>query len=230
VASDIEKAETGSGEAAGPAAPGPGWRDRLQLWALAELFVLCGFAIAQPLLDVTGKSPDFFLFRRAGRLDIVALVLGVILLPALLIWGLEVTVGLVSERVRRFLHLAAVAGPVLRGQADLVVGSRTIGVRQPGAMTVFAVVANRTLGLACRLLFGVPLSDLGPFRAIRRDTLLDLGVRDRGQGWPLEMIGRAGQAGSGSAHRESSCRSNLPLPPPVVPHSTACHRGMHRHS
>jgi glycosyltransferase involved in cell wall biosynthesis len=91
--------------------------------------------------------------------------------------------------------LAAVAGPVLGGQADLVVGSRTIGTREPGAMTPFAVVANRALGLACRLLFGVPLSDLGPFRAIRRDTLLDLGVRDRGQGWPLEMIGRAGRAG-----------------------------------
>jgi glycosyltransferase involved in cell wall biosynthesis len=90
--------------------------------------------------------------------------------------------------------LAAVAGPVLGGQADLVVGSRIAGRRAPGAMTPFAVAANRTLGLACRLLFGVPLSDPGPFRAIRRDTLLALGVRDRGQGWPLEMIGRAGQA------------------------------------
>jgi len=91
--------------------------------------------------------------------------------------------------------LAVVAGPVLRGQADLVVGSRITGMREPGAMTAFAVAANRALGLACRLLFGVPLSDLGPFRAIRRDTLLALDVRDRGQGWPLEMIGRAGQAG-----------------------------------
>jgi glycosyltransferase involved in cell wall biosynthesis len=91
--------------------------------------------------------------------------------------------------------LVAVAGPVLGGQADLVVGSRTTGAREPGAMTPFAMAANRTLGLACRVLFGVPLSDLGPFRAIRRDTLLDLGVRDRGQGWPLEMVGRAGRAG-----------------------------------
>jgi glycosyltransferase involved in cell wall biosynthesis len=91
--------------------------------------------------------------------------------------------------------LLALAAPVLGGQADLVVGSRTTGRREPGAMTAFAVAANRLLGLACRLLFGVPLSDLGPFRAIRRDTLLVLGVRDRGQGWPLEMIGRAGQAG-----------------------------------
>jgi glycosyltransferase involved in cell wall biosynthesis len=91
--------------------------------------------------------------------------------------------------------LIAVAGPVLRGQADLVVGSRITGAREQGAMTAFAVVANRILGLVCRLLFGVPLSDLGPFRAIRRDTLLALGVRDRGQGGPRERIGRAGRAG-----------------------------------
>ena len=44
--------------------------------------MLSGFAIAQPLLDITGNSPDFFLFRRADRFDIVALVLGVLLLPA----------------------------------------------------------------------------------------------------------------------------------------------------
>jgi glycosyltransferase involved in cell wall biosynthesis len=91
--------------------------------------------------------------------------------------------------------LAAVVGPVVAGRADLVVGSRLAGLREPGAMPPFAVAANRVLGLACRLLFGVVLTDLGPFRAVRRDTLLALGIRDRGQGWPLEMIGRAGRAG-----------------------------------
>jgi glycosyltransferase involved in cell wall biosynthesis len=91
--------------------------------------------------------------------------------------------------------LAAVAGPVLDGRADLVVGSRITGAREQGAMTAFAAASNRALGLACRFLFGVALSDLGPFRAIRRDTLLALGVRDRGSGWPLEMVGRAGLAG-----------------------------------
>ncbi|HJW36766.1 MAG TPA: sulfatase, partial [Actinomycetes bacterium] len=107
MASDIDEVGTS------PAAPEQDDRrllDRLQLWALVELFVLSGFAIAQPLLDVTGKSPDFFLFRRADRLDIVLLVLGVTLLPALGIWALEVAVGLVSQTVRRFLHLAAVFG------------------------------------------------------------------------------------------------------------------------
>jgi glycosyltransferase involved in cell wall biosynthesis len=90
--------------------------------------------------------------------------------------------------------LPAVAGPVLAGEADLVVGSR-MARRAPGAMSALAVLENRLLGLACRLLFQVPLTDLGPYRAIRRDRLLGLGMTDRGSGWPLEMIARAGRAG-----------------------------------
>jgi hypothetical protein len=139
VASDIEKAEAGSGEAAEATAPGPGWRDRLHLWALVELFALCGFAIAQPLLDVTGQSPDFFLFRRADRLDIVALVLGVILLPALGIWGVEVLVGLTGERLRGWLHLAAVAG--LLSLVAVQVAKKLTDLRGPLVVAV-ALVAG----------------------------------------------------------------------------------------
>ncbi len=91
--------------------------------------------------------------------------------------------------------LAAVAGPVLDGSADLVLGSRLAGSRACGAMSPLAALENRLLAGLCRALFGVRLSDLGPFRAIRRDTLLALGVRDRAQGWPLEMVARAARAG-----------------------------------
>jgi glycosyltransferase involved in cell wall biosynthesis len=91
--------------------------------------------------------------------------------------------------------LPAVAGPVLAGTADLVVGSRAVGTREPGAMPALQRIENRMLGVACGLLFDVPLTDLGPFRAIRRDRLLELGIVDRGSGWPLEMVGRAGRAG-----------------------------------
>jgi Sulfatase len=83
---------------------------RVHPWALVELFVLSGFAIAQPLLDVIGRSPEFFLFRRADRLDILALVLGVTLLPALGVWAGEVLIGLANELLRRLVHLAAVMG------------------------------------------------------------------------------------------------------------------------
>jgi Sulfatase len=87
----------------------PIW-SRADLWALAELFALTGLAIAQPVLDVTGRSPDMFLFRRADRLDILLLVAAVTLLPALCIWLVELLVGLVSGTVRRHLHLVAVTG------------------------------------------------------------------------------------------------------------------------
>jgi Sulfatase len=140
VASDMDQARSD------PAAPEPeaadrrrGWADRLQLWALVELFVLTGFAIAQPLLEVTGKSPDFFLFRRADRLDIVLLVLGVTLLPALGIWALEVAVGLVSDTVRRFLHLAAVFG--LFTLLAVQVAKKLTDVRGP-VLVGIAVVAG----------------------------------------------------------------------------------------
>jgi hypothetical protein len=83
---------------------------RLHLWALVELFVLSGFAIAQPLLDVTGKSPDFFLFRRADRLDILLLVGLVTLLPPLGAWAVEVVAGLLGEPLRRLVHLICVTG------------------------------------------------------------------------------------------------------------------------
>jgi hypothetical protein len=148
VASEIDKAGTAPG---GPAPEesgddrGPRWRDRLHLWALVELFVLSGFAIAQPLLDVTGKSPDFFLFRRADRLDIVVLVLGVIVLPAFFIWGFEVAVGLVSETVRRWLHVAAVAG--LFALLAIQVAKKLTGLRGP----VVTVVALAVGALAAAL-------------------------------------------------------------------------------
>jgi hypothetical protein len=141
VASEIDKAGTAPGWPA-PEESGDDrglrWRDRLHLWALVELFVLSGFAIAQPLLDVTGKSPDFFLFRRADRLDIVVLVLGVIVLPAFFIWGFEVAVGLVSETVRRWLHVAAVAG--LFALLAIQVAKKLTGLRGPVVMVVALAV------------------------------------------------------------------------------------------
>jgi hypothetical protein len=51
-------------------------------WALAELFALTGLAIAQPLLDVTGKAPDFFLLHRSDRTQILLLMALIVLAPA----------------------------------------------------------------------------------------------------------------------------------------------------
>jgi hypothetical protein len=140
VARDVEQVQAGPTGAAqdGGSPRRRSLRDRLQLWALVELFVLCGFAIAQPLLDVTGRSPEFFLFRRADRLDIVAVALGLLLLPALGIWTAEVLTGLVSERARRYLHLAAVAGLV--ALVAIQVAKKLTGLRGPVVVAVALVV------------------------------------------------------------------------------------------
>jgi glycosyltransferase involved in cell wall biosynthesis len=89
-------------------------------------------------------------------------------------------------------HLPAVAAPVERGEADLVLGAR---LAEPGAWPLHARIANRALAAEVRRRTGARLRDLGPMRAARRDGLLALGIRDRRFGWPLEMVLRAIEAG-----------------------------------
>jgi Sulfatase len=107
---------------------------KADLWALAELFALTGLAITQPVLDITGKSPDMFLFRRADRLDILLLVLGVTVLPALSIWVVEMLAGLVSATLRRHLHLVAVTGLLTVLAVEVV--KTTTDLRGPGLAAV----------------------------------------------------------------------------------------------
>jgi uncharacterized protein len=81
----------------------------------------------------------------------------------------------------------ALVDPILSGQADMVIGSRTRGTREPGALTPQALFGNR---LACGLIYlfwKVRYTDLGPFRAIRYDSLLRLNMRDPDYGWTVEM-------------------------------------------
>jgi hypothetical protein len=81
-----------------------------ELWAFLDLLALAGFVVAQPLLDVLGKSPDFLLFRQAEARDIVALAAAITLIPPLALWALEVLVGLAGRRRRRAAHVVLVAG------------------------------------------------------------------------------------------------------------------------
>jgi len=89
--------------------------------------------------------------------------------------------------------LPTVAGPVLAGQADLVLGRRA--VQGKGAWPLHARIGNRVLAAELRRRIGVPVRDLGPMRAARREALLALALSDRRFGYPLEMVVRAAQAG-----------------------------------
>jgi len=90
-------------------------------------------------------------------------------------------------------ELPQVAGPVLDGTADLVLGARRPTSR--AAWPVHARVANAALAWELRRRTGLALSDLGPMRAASRERLLALGIQDRRFGWPLEMVLRASAAG-----------------------------------
>jgi glycosyltransferase involved in cell wall biosynthesis len=82
-------------------------------------------------------------------------------------------------------ELPRVVAPIAGGRSDLVLGARR-PVR--GAWPVHARLANRVLALELRRRLGLRLTDLGPMRAARRDSLLGLGLEDRRSGWPLEMV------------------------------------------
>lgn len=89
-------------------------------------------------------------------------------------------------------ELPSVAGPVLAGAADLVLGARH---PEPGAWPVHARLANVALAAGLRRRAGLALADLGPMRAASREGLLGLGIVDRRFGWPLEMVLLASRAG-----------------------------------
>lgn len=81
--------------------------------------------------------------------------------------------------------------PIYSGRADLVIGSRTLGVAEPGALTTHQQFGNLLATTLMRWIYGYGFTDLGPFRAIRVDALERLGMADRNYGWTVEMQIRA---------------------------------------
>ncbi|NLF71113.1 MAG: glycosyltransferase family 2 protein [Candidatus Anammoximicrobium sp.] len=91
--------------------------------------------------------------------------------------------------------LPQLAAPVLQDRADLVLGSRLTGRREPGAMPAQSVFGNRLACFLMRRLFGATYTDLGPFRAIGYGPLCRLAMTDRDYGWTIEMQIKAVRAG-----------------------------------
>ena len=91
--------------------------------------------------------------------------------------------------------IPALIAPIEAGEADFVLGSRIRGKRDPGSLSPQQVAAGLIGGLLLKIVYGVHFSDLSPFRAIRRDALRRLGMRDMTYGWNLEMLMRVAAAG-----------------------------------
>ena len=91
--------------------------------------------------------------------------------------------------------LPRLLSPLQRGEADLVLGSRALGRREPGSLTPHQIWGNRVVLALLRLLYGVRLTDCGPFRAIRAEGLARLGMEHPTYGWPIEMVAKAARRG-----------------------------------
>jgi glycosyltransferase involved in cell wall biosynthesis len=100
-----------------------------------------------------------------------------------------------GDRSDRFDELPLLLRPLLAGEADLVIGSRTLGTYEPGSLTPQQRFGNWLAAIMLRFYYGVHVTDIGPFRVIRRRDLLDLGMREMTYGWSVEMIARAARRG-----------------------------------
>lgn len=100
-----------------------------------------------------------------------------------------------GDRSDRFDELPLLLAPLLAGEAELVVGSRTLGSYEPGSLLPQQLFGNWVAARMLRLLYGVKVTDIGPFRVIRRKDLLALDMREMTYGWSVEMIARAARQG-----------------------------------
>jgi glycosyltransferase involved in cell wall biosynthesis len=85
--------------------------------------------------------------------------------------------------------------PLVAGRAVFVHGTRVHGEREPGSLSGQQLIAGRIAGFLLQLVYGVRFTDMSPFRAIRREALSKLGMREETYGWNLEMLMRVAAAG-----------------------------------
>ena len=92
-------------------------------------------------------------------------------------------------------EMANLVTPIVRDQADLVIGSRVTGTAEKGALTPQQRFGNALACFLIRVLYGPGYTDLGPFRAVRFSTLKAMRMDDRNYGWTVQMQVRAARMG-----------------------------------
>ena len=92
-------------------------------------------------------------------------------------------------------QLPELLAPLLSGAADMVIGSRALGVRERGALLPQQRFGNWLASRLLRLRYGGTVTDLGPFRAVLAPALLSLNMEDKTYGWTVEMQVKAARLG-----------------------------------
>lgn len=101
--------------------------------------------------------------------------------------------------------------PLQQGAADLVLGSRVLGQIAPGAMPPHQRFGNRLTAWLMGLLYRVKVTDLGPYRAVRRDLLDRLNMAEMTYGWPTEMMVKAARLGSKQGPQQRARIQEVPV-------------------
>jgi glycosyltransferase involved in cell wall biosynthesis len=107
----------------------------------------------------------------------------------------DVVVFLDGDYSDRPSELPSLLAPILEGRADIALGSRLQGRRRTGALPWHQALGNRFAASLIRLLYGLEISDLGPFRAGRAEVLRVLALEETTYGWAVEMILKGALAG-----------------------------------
>ncbi len=90
-------------------------------------------------------------------------------------------------------EIKLLVNPIINEKYDFVLGSRVIGKREKGALPFQSRIGSIIAGFLMNLFWGVKYTDLGPFRAIKFDKLLNLDMQDKWYGWTVEMQIKAAQ-------------------------------------
>ena len=109
--------------------------------------------------------------------------------------GSDIIVFLDGDRSDDPRQLDLIAAPLIQKQADLTIGSRIDGELERGSMPLHGRLGNRLIVFILRGLYGVRITDIGSFRAIRTRALFNLNMEQMTYGWPVEMIVKAARKG-----------------------------------
>ena len=107
----------------------------------------------------------------------------------------DVIVFLDGDRSDNPDQIGIIADPVIDDQADLVIGSRITGILDKGSMPLHGRIGNRVIVFLLRMLYRVKISDIGSFRAIKAQSLIDLNMEQMTYGWPVEMVVKSARRG-----------------------------------
>ena len=152
------------------------------------------------VIVVDGGSADGTAAARAAGAEVVveprrgygrAMMTGIAHLPP----AVEIVLFFDGDGTDRTALVPQILAPVRDGTADFAIGSRLSGARERGSLGAAQIVAGRLAGVMIRCLYGARFTDMSPFRAIRRDVLARLDMREETFGWNLEMQMKVAAAG-----------------------------------